>query len=119
MNIFTDSIRREREYEQLIRTLTRELYARPLPVLVNGLSQGASDAFLLSCVEDLKKAGFGTALIISSDEKDCVRMCSLFERFGYRAAFFVGRDLTFHNIVSSHEYEYERVNTLQMRLMGF
>ncbi len=118
MNIFTDSIRREREYAELIRTLTRELYARPLPVLVNGLSQGASDAFFLSSVEDLGKAGFGTSLVISADEKDCVRLCSLFERFGYRAAFFVGRDLTFHNIISSHEYEYERVKVLTGLVSG-
>ena len=118
MNIFTDSVRREREYEQFIRTLTKELYARPLPVLVNGLSQGASDAFLLACAEDLRAANFGTSLIISADEKDCVRTCSLFERFGYRAAFFSMRDLTFHNIVSSHEYEYERVKVLSGLLSG-
>ena len=58
------------------------------------------------------------ALVICHEEKECQRLCRFFEQSGLRAAFFVGRDLTFHNITASHEFEHERLMVLSGILGG-
>ena len=88
----------------------------PLPVLVTGLCDGASDAMYVSLLEDLKKSDRRPALLLCPEEKECVRIRSLLEQFGLRAAFYVGRDLTFYNITASHEYEHERLRVLSTLL---
>ena len=113
MSILTQTIRKDPEYQQLLRTLERNFAINPLPILASGLCDGASDIFLVSILEDTAKARKNTcALILCPEEKDCVRICSLLEHHGLRAAFYMARDLTFYNITASHEYEHERLHVL-------
>ncbi len=103
----------EKEYRELYAAfLTECRAARPLPMAACGLSSGASDAFLVTFLSDLKEAGKCPALILLPEEKECVRLCTLLAGYGLRAAFYTGRDLTFYNITASHEYEYERIRVL-------
>ena len=119
MSILSDSIRHDPEYRQLLSTLGRAFREKPLPILASGLCEGASDAFLISLLEDsatYRKGG--CALLLCAEEKDCVRLCGIFEHHGIRAAFYIARDLTFYNIVASHEYEHERLRVLSGILHG-
>ncbi|MBO5898793.1 MAG: DEAD/DEAH box helicase, partial [Clostridia bacterium] len=111
-HLLTDTIRADKEYGQLLELLGKQLKPsnKPLPVLVNGLCEGGADALLVSLLEDLPQSK--PALIVCSEEKDCVRLRDTLTRFGLRAAFFVGRDLTFYNITASHEFEHERLDVL-------
>ena len=119
MNLLTQTIRLDGEYKQLLRTLERNFAAKPLPILASGLSDGASDVFLISLLEDSAKARGGKCvLILCPEEKDCVRVASLLEHHGLRAAFYMARDLTFYNITASHEYEHERLMVLSGLLSG-
>ncbi len=118
MSLLTASIRLDSEYKQLLRTLERDFRTNPLPILASGLCDGASDAFLVSLLEDSAAFRSKTALIILPEEKDCVRMLSMLERYGLRAAFYMARDLTFYNITASHEYEHERLRVLSGLLGG-
>lgn len=113
MNILTDSIRFDSEYGQLFETVKKNFKDKPLPVLAGGLCDGAADALCISMTEDTgplrKKA---PVLIVCPEEKECLRIKQTFERFGKRCAFYIARDLTFHNITASHEYEHERLKVL-------
>lgn len=112
MNLLTDGFREDPEYRQLIKILEQDFRIRPLPILASGLCEGASDAFLISVLQDSQAFRNGTALVLCREEKDCVKLCTLAERFGIRAGFYMARDLTFYHMTASHEYEQERLRVL-------
>jgi transcription-repair coupling factor (superfamily II helicase) len=118
MSILTESIRRDGEYKQLLRTLENDFRLSPLPILASGLCDGAADAFLVSLLTDSKSYRGGTALLLCPEEKDCVRISGTLERYGIRTAFYMARDLTFYNITASHEYEHERLRVLSGLIAG-
>ncbi len=119
MNILTDCVRGDGEYGQLLSAIVSAKTARtPLPILVTGLCDGASDATYAALLEDLRGKEKSPALLICPEEKECVRLRNLLSQFGLRAALYVGRDLTFYNITASHEYEHERLRVLGNLLDG-
>lgn len=110
--ILTDCIREDREYPQLLDMLARQQRtARPLPTLVTGLCDGATDAMTVSLLRDVS-GSFGCVLIVCPEEKECVRTVGLLGSAGLRAVHFPMRDLTLYNITASHEFEYERLRVL-------
>ncbi len=127
MSLLTSPIRSDPEYGQLLAAARRNFKDKPLPLLANGLCEGAAEALIISLIEDLcthpdKKdtASRRTALIICPEEKDCVRMKQTLKRFGLRAAFFTARDLSFYGagVTASHEYEHERLKVLSGLITG-
>lgn len=111
-SILTSTLRADPEYGQLLRTLKQDFRTNPLPILASGLCEGAADTLLVSILEDTKRERGGAALILCPEEKDCVRLGGLLERFGLRTGFYMARDLTFYSMTASHEYEYERIKVL-------
>lgn len=111
--ILTDCIREDREYAQLTELLSRlrRSSARPLPTLVTGLCDGATDAMTISLVADMHEA-VGCSLIVCPEEKECVRTVEQLRASGLRAVHFPIRDLTLYNITASHEFEHERLRVL-------
>ena len=119
MSILTSCIREDIEYRQLLRTVSENFRINPLPILASGMCDGASDAFLVSLIEDTQTLrGNSPALVVCPEEKECVKLCGVFERCGLSAAFYMSRDLTFYNITASHEYEHERLRVLSGILGG-
>ena len=119
MSTVTDFIRLDKEYGALLECVKDATRSRtPLPTLVSGLCEGASDAALVTLIKDLKKEQKGIALILLPDEKSCVRLCSFLKSAGLTVGFYVARDLTFYNITASHEYEHERLSVLSGILDG-
>ena len=119
MSILNECIRSDPEYLQLLTTARRNFRDNPLPILASGLCEGATDAFLVTLIEDTKKERDGApAIILCPEEKDCVKVLGLLEGSGIRAAFYMARDLTFYNITASHEYEHERLRVLSGLLSG-
>ncbi len=118
MSILTDSIREDGEYRHLLETVRREAGLKtPLPLLVNGLCDGAADSLFVSLLSDLS-GEFRTALIVCAEDKECVRLKELLRASGIRAAHFSGRELTLYNISASHEYEHERLSVLHGIITG-
>ncbi len=125
MNLLTSAIRTDPEYGQLLAAVRRNLKDKPLPLLANGLCEGAAEAFLVSIIEDTCLVGAGntakrTALIVCPEEKDCVRIKQTLGRFGLKAAFYTARDLSFYGagVTASHEYEHERLKVLSGLITG-
>ena len=120
MNLLTSAIRIDPEYGQLLSAVRRNFKDKPLPLLANGLCEGASEAFIIALIEDTclfntaTKTTKKTALIVCPEEKDCVRMKQTLKRFGLKAAFYTARDLSFYGagVTASHEYEHERLKVL-------
>ena len=123
MNLLTDLIRTELEYTQVLDNVRRNLKDKSLPLLVNGLCEGASEALIMALIEDVctsaspdggktRDGKKRTALLICPEEKDCVRLKETMKRFGLRCGFYVARDLSFYRVTASHEYEHERMKVL-------
>ncbi len=119
MNTVIDSLRSDREYSQALKTLSAsKAQNKPLPLALTGLCEGATDACFAALLKDIKKFDKRTALIICPEEKECVRIKKFLSQFGLCTAFYMNRDLTFYNIVASHEYEHERLSVLSGILEG-
>ena len=118
MNLLTDAIRQDGEYAQLLNTVKRGFRDKALPLLANGLCEGASDAFITSLLQDTASLTPSPALIVCPEEKECMRIGDMLSLFGITAAFYPVRDLTFYNISASHEYEHERIRVLSGILSG-
>ena len=112
MSILTDSIRSDREYSQLLDTVKYNFKNKPLPILAGGLCEGAADALCISLLDDTQSIRKTPILIICSEEKECLKTKQTLEQFGHTCAFYMARDLMFHNITASHEYEHERLKVL-------
>ena len=119
MSTVTDFVRLDREYSALVDTIKDATEARtPLPTLVSGLCEGASDAMFVSLIKDLRSCRRDPVLVILPDEKSCVRLAAILNRQGLQTGFYVARDLNFYNITASHEYEHERLCVLSGILDG-
>ena len=118
MNLLTDAIRQDGEYEQLLATAKRGFRDKSLPLLANGLCEGAADAFAVSLIRDTASLTPSPALVVCPEEKECVRLVDMLSLFGISAAFYPVRDLTFYNVSASHEYEHERIRVLSGILSG-
>lgn len=113
MSIISDVIKTDKEYTELYKTVKLAFSAvKPMRTAAGGLCDGAADATVISLIGDLKKDGQRPALIVCSEEKECVRTRDALERFGLNVAFFNARDLNLYNITASHDYEHERLKIL-------
>ncbi|MCI6502272.1 MAG: transcription-repair coupling factor [Clostridia bacterium] len=111
-------IREESEYKQLFASIKTGFLQKPLPILVTGLCDGASDALTVSVIGDVKRHRKEPVLVVCPEEKECVRLCELLNRAGLKSGFYNSRDYTFYNITASHEYEHERLKVLSELLAG-
>jgi transcription-repair coupling factor (superfamily II helicase) len=113
MSILTSAVRQDKEYTELRNSALLDFkIPKPLPIAVGGLCDGASDAVLVSLIEDIRQERGGTALVICQSDKECARTAELLRRFGIAASVFGTRDLNLYNITASHDYEHERLRVL-------
>lgn len=117
-NIITTPIRADREYTGLLEATLKCFRGKSLPILASGLCTGAADALTVCLCEDSEASRRTPVLIICPEEKECQRLRRDLEQFGHSSAFFVARDLTFHNVTASREFEHERLKVLSGILSG-
>lgn len=92
--------------------------ATPLPVLVNGLSGGASDAFLAEAALALREREGTPTLFLVPDAGTAASLTSCLSASGARACHFPERDLVFHAYSASHDTERERLFVMHACLSG-
>ena len=92
--------------------------ATPLPVLVNGLSGGAADAFLTEAALALREKEGTPSLFLLPDAAAAGALVSLLSAAGLRAFAFPERDLVFHAYSASHDTERERLFVMHACLSG-
>lgn len=113
MNNIYPLIRSDREFSHVLTSLAEELSAqKPLPLIVNGLSGGMSDAFLHECIATVRDRAKRISLILVSNERAGRRITSTLRASGQNVLYFPERELVFHNISASHDTERERLFVL-------
>ena len=117
MSYIFDQIRAESEYGGILQTVAAQLTARnPLPLLVTGMCDGARTAFYASLAADIKKEYGSGLLIVVPDEKSALRISNACCDAGLSVLTYPLRDMVFHNITASHDYEHERLSVLKAAL---
>ncbi len=119
MDFIKESIRAEREYTQILSDTEKQIKsAKPLPILVTGMCEGARTAFYMTLADDCKKKyGIGFPIIVP-DEREAQKIAASFAEAGLNALVYPIRDFLFHNITASHEYEHERLSVLTAAAAG-
>ena len=106
-------IRQDKEFLAFLECFTQQMRREaPLPIAVNGISGGASDAFITECVRENSNKGRLPALILTPDDTERSEITSILIRSGLRVAEFKARELVFHNISASHDVDRERLLVL-------
>ena len=112
-------IRFDREFRQLLIALNEQLRTpKPLPLVVNGLSDGATEAFCVECVREAKAQASLPSLLLASDEKEAQSLRESLEEAGLSCLSYPTRDLLFDFISASHDTERERLFVLHSLLSG-
>ena len=111
-------IREDREFEHSTLAIkeARQRGAHE-PVVINGLSGGASDAYLVECILDLISSDTVPTVILPNDD-ECVRVLSLLDSSDIPAVIFKPRDLVLNNISASHDTQRERLSVLHSLASG-
>lgn len=115
MKILSQFIQSESEYKGLCEYMRNMVPERPKPVMASGLSTGAQTVFLHALSQDIPT---NPKLIITHDEKECLRLYNRLSGAGLNCAIYPVRDLMMHNVTSSHEYEHNRLSVLARVVKG-
>ncbi len=112
-SVLCGTLRKNRDYGDLLGTLTSPVFGRRKPYYVSGLTEGAEYVFLASLCGDLSGAADSKPTILMfSDEKRAASFRDFLLSVGLKAAFLPSREYCFSNIGSSHDYEGERLSVL-------
>ncbi len=108
----TQLLHADRLFGDMLNALAEQMAAPvPLPLIVNGLAGGASDAL---CAETARRvrAGGAPVLFLAPSEQEAQRLTAMLEDAGIHALHFAARDLTLYEYSASHVYERERLFVL-------
>ena len=109
----TEFITKEKEYGSLTKTLDVQRRSKKrLPMMMTGLCDGARTAFIAELIKRERKNGMPVAAICTADEKTANRLIASLDEAGLTVRYYPWRDMIFHNITASHEFEHERLGTL-------
>ncbi len=113
MERLTSLIRQDREFKSFLSALkTAYKEKTTLPIAINGLSGGASSAFVAECIIEAKKITSLPVLVLCEGEGERENTVSALRSAGINCLGFKKRDLVFHNIKASHDIERERLSVL-------
>ena len=119
MKRLTGLIRYDREFSSSVEVLSEQLRAlNPKPIVVNGLTAGASAAYISEMILELKAASHLPVLVITATDTERERCAESLCASGIRALQYKTRDFVFHNISASHDTERERLSVLSEIMSG-
>ena len=118
MKIVADAIRAEREFGAVVAAAEEQFAAaKPLPLLVNGLSGGAQSAFLAAYLQEVCREG-RVGLVLAADDAAAARTAAALAAVGVCALAYPTRDFVLHHITTSHGIERERLFVLHALSAG-
>ena len=109
--------RQDREYNAFFQTLAQQMTAvHALPIVVNGLTRGATDAFVATVLTDMPSVSSVPPLILVASEGEAQRCVRVLSDEGLDVCHYKSRDFVFHNVTASHDTERERLSVLHRLL---
>ncbi len=119
MRLVSSAIVADREFYQARLALSEQFRAnKPLPLSVNGLSDGARDAFLSELLRASGEENPRPSLVLAADEGEARATAARLCEDGIPAVFYPARDFVYLNISASHEIDRERLSVLCHLLSG-
>ena len=119
MKRLSSLIRSDKEFSASIVTLKEQFSLRsPKPLIINGLSTGASFAYLAEAIGELRLTSSAPTLVIVGNDTERERCVAALSSMGVRALGYKPRDFVFHNISASHDTERERLSVLLSVMHG-
>lgn len=113
MRAVTSAITADREFHQTLLTLFAQFTAKkPLPLSVNGLSDGARDAFLTELLHAVAEKRPAPGLLLAADEGEAMALATMLQAEGLDAVYYPSRDFVFLNISASRDTDRERLSVL-------
>ena len=115
----TSLIRCDGEFSRFCSTLRSAFSAdEPLPIAVNGLSGGASSAFIAESVRECRSFSGAPVLIFAENESEREKLASALSDSGLTVMQYKRRDFVFYNIRASHDVDRERLSVLSAVMEG-
>ncbi len=119
MKRLTSLIREDKEFENSLSAVKGQLASsEPKPIIINGLSGGAANAYLAESISEIRSASGVPVLILVGSDKERERLVGELVAVGVNALAYKPRDLVFHNISASHDTERERLFVLTNVMSG-
>ena len=119
LRAITSAITADREFHQTLLTLLAQLGAKkPLPLSVNGLSDGARDAFLTEVLRTVAEKKPGPSLLLAGEEGEALALAAMLTAEGLPAVYYPPRDFVFLNISASRDTDRTRLSVLCRVLRG-
>ncbi len=112
-SIITDGVKNTRLYRQLLcRFIELHDTKKPLPLLIEGVSEGALYSLTYSLITDIKKITGKPVLILLGEERRGNKLNEFFKKCSLKSGLFPVRDFNFYDVTASHELEHERLKIL-------
>lgn len=112
-SVLTEGVKASPVYQSLMSRFT-ELYGekRCLPLLVEGVSDGALYSLTYSLITDIKKKTGKPLIILTGEERKGAKLNEFLKRCSLKSELFPVRDFNFYDMTASHELEHERLKVL-------
>ena len=112
-SILTQGIKNTRLYRQLLcRFIELQGEKKPLPLLIEGVSDGALYSLTYSLITDIKKETGKPVLILIGEERRANKLNEFFKKSSLKSELYPVRDFNFYDMTASHELEHERLKVL-------
>ncbi len=119
MERITSLIKYDREFSSSVSAILSQYRSdAPLPIIINGLAKGASDAYICEAAYEICEKTSAPVLILAATDAEMERVCGILSDAGLNARSYLGRELVFYNISASHDSERERISLLLSLLSG-
>ena len=111
--VLTDGIKETKEFQDLIKRFS-ELCGeeKKLPLLVEGVSDGALYALTYCLITEIKKKTGKPILILTGEERRANKLNEFFKKSSLKSELYPVRDFNFYDLTASHELEHERLKVL-------
>ena len=112
-NILNSGIKNTRLYRQLLcRLIELRALKTPMPLLVEGVSDGALYSLAYSLITDIKRETGKPVLILTGEERRGNKLNEFFKKCSLKSELYPVRDFNFYDMTASHDLEHERLKVL-------
>ncbi len=116
MRKITSLIRADKEFSASLDAACGSFVGEKLPIIVNGLTDGAQQAYVTEAAALLCQKA--PVLVLTENETERDKIFESFSDLGIKAYRYKKRDYVFHNMSASHDNERERLSVLVSLLSG-